>query len=153
SRATQNRAWIYVAGLTGLGVAAASGALAAASAVAAGTLAIMAIAGGFATAGFATINNPALADVYTVAANDMETALAEADAQVTQCPYIEDCRVRLAQLMRAIGAARNTLETGRTSNAAGALARATAQKKLLDDEIARATTGAKGPTGSTGATS
>src|SRR5262245_36659701 len=47
TRATQNRSWIYVAGITGLGVAAASGGLAAAGAAAAGTLGLLAISGGF----------------------------------------------------------------------------------------------------------
>src|SRR5262245_3188613 len=41
SRASQNRGWIYVAGILGLGVAAASGGLAAATAVSAGTLGLL----------------------------------------------------------------------------------------------------------------
>src|SRR5262245_46536466 len=47
SRASQNRGWLYVAGILGLGVAAASGGLAVAG-VAAGTLGLLAISGGFA---------------------------------------------------------------------------------------------------------
>src|SRR5262245_42172685 len=48
SRATQNRGWIYVAGITGLGITAASGGLAAAAAVGVGTLGLLSISGGFA---------------------------------------------------------------------------------------------------------
>jgi hypothetical protein len=69
SRATQNRGWLYVAGILGLGVAAASGGLAAATAVGAGTLGLLSISGAFAAGSFATINNEALALSYTVAAN------------------------------------------------------------------------------------
>src|SRR5262245_51777703 len=138
SRATQNRTWIYVAALTGLGVAAASGALAAATAVAAGTLALLAISGGFTASVFATIDNSELANVYTVAANDIGAALTHAEGRVARCPGSEEeCKAELAYLMDAVTTARNTLETARTSSAAGALARATAQKKLLDEEIAK----------------
>src|SRR5262249_14197094 len=56
TRSSQNRGWLYVAGILGIGVAAASGGLAAASAVAAGTLALLAISGGAAGGFFATIN-------------------------------------------------------------------------------------------------
>jgi hypothetical protein len=136
SRATQNRSWIYVAGITGLGVAAASGALAAASAVAAGTLALLAISGGFTAAAFATIDNSELANVYTVAANDIGTALANVEAWSSRCPS-DNCAARLAYLTTTLSKARNMLETARTSSAAGALARASAQKTMLDREIAR----------------
>ena len=137
TRATQNRTWIYVAAITGLGVAAASGALAAATAVAAGTLALLAISGGFTAAAFATIDNSELANVYTVAANDIGTALGNAEGRVARCPFPEECKAELAYLIGAVTTARNMLETARTSSAAGALARATAQKKLLDEEIAK----------------
>lgn len=138
TRATQNRTWIYVAAITGLGVAAASGALAAATAVAAGTLAVLAISGGFTAGAFATIDNSDLANVYTVAANDIDAALASTEARVGRCPFDEECRGQLAYLTNAVANARNTLETARTSSAAGALARATAQRTLLDQEIGRA---------------
>ena len=136
SRATQNRTWIYVAAITGLSVAAASGALAAASTVAAGTLALLAISGGFTAATFATIDNSELANVYTVAANDIGTALANVEAWPGRCPS-DNCAARLAYLTTVLSKARNMLETARTSSAAGALARANAQKTMLDREIAR----------------
>ena len=137
-RTTQNRSWIYVAAVVGLSVAAASGALAAATTVAAGTLALLAISGGFTSATFATIDNSELANVYTVAANNIGKAIANAEARVTRCPNEVDCAAQLAYLTTAITDARNTLETARTASAAGALARATAQKTLLDEEIAKA---------------
>jgi trimeric autotransporter adhesin len=138
TRATQNRTWIYVAAVTGLAVAAASGALAAASGIAAGTLALLAISGGFTSATFATINNSDLANVYTVAANSIGKAIANVEARVTRCPGVMECAGQLAYLTTVLSNARNTLETARTSSAAGALARASAQKTLLDQEISRA---------------
>src|SRR5262245_3667060 len=138
TRATQNRTWIYVAGIVGLGVAAASGGLAAASAVAAGTLALLAISGGFTAGVFATINNTELADVYTVAANDINTAVGNAKERIDRCGRsTEECGAELAYLTNRVTSARNTLETARTASAAGALARAAAQKKLLDEEITK----------------
>src|SRR5262245_34415529 len=80
TRATQNRTWIYVAGITGLGVAAASGGLAAAGAAAV-TIGLLAISGGFTAGVFATIDNAELANVYTVAANDIGTAVANTRAR------------------------------------------------------------------------
>src|SRR6266850_2485024 len=99
TRTTQNRTWIYVAGITGLAVAAASGALAAATAVAAGTLALLAISGGFTAASFATINNSELANVYNVAANDIGTALAAAEARVVVDYTPLNCAAQLATLV------------------------------------------------------
>ena len=136
TRATQNRTWLYVAGIVGLGVAAAAGGLGIAGA-AAGTIALLSVSGGFTAGAFATIDNSELANVYTVAANDIGSALTHVEARMTRCRSAEDCSGQLAYLREAVTTARNTLETARTSSAAGALARATAQKKLLDDEIAK----------------
>lgn len=144
TRATQNRTWIYVAAIGGLGVAAASGALAAATAVAAGTLALLAISGGFTSAAFATIDNSELANVYTVAANNIDTAMGNVQARISRCRGNEnECAGQLAYLTTVVAGARNTLETARTSSAAGALARASAQKTLLDQEITKVTADAK----------
>ena len=79
SRSTQNRWWIYVAGITGIGVAAASGGLAVAAAASATTLALLAISGGATAAAFATLNNEALAQNYTTAANQLDKVLADAE--------------------------------------------------------------------------
>jgi hypothetical protein len=138
TRATQNRSWVYVAGITGLGVAAASGGLAAAGAAAAGTLGLLAISGGFTAGVFATIDNAELANVYTVVANDIGMALANTQARIIRCSRSrEECSAELAYLSNRVTSARNTLETARTTSAAGALARAAAAKKLLDEEITK----------------
>jgi hypothetical protein len=136
TRTTQNRTWIYVAGIMGLGVAAASGALAAATAVAAGTLALLAISGGVAAASFATIDNTELANVYNMAANQLGTALADAEAEVIQDNSEKNCAAQLAHLVTAVSEARNTLETARTNSAAGALIRAQAGQQAIKDIIA-----------------
>jgi len=138
TRATQNRSWLYVAGFTGLGIAAASGGLAAAGAVAAGTLGLLAISGGFTAGVFATIDNAELANVYTVAANDIGTALANTQGRIARCSRSrEECSAEITYLSNRVTSARNTLETARTTSAAGALARAAAAKKLLDEEITK----------------
>jgi hypothetical protein len=136
TRATQNRSWLYVAGIVGLGVAAAAGGLGIVGA-AAGTIALLSVSGGFTAGAFATIDNSELANVYTVAANDINSAMAHVEARMTRCHSLEDCGGQLAYLREAVTTARNTMETARTASAAGALARAAAQKKLLDDEIAK----------------
>lgn len=125
TRSSQNRSWLYVAGILGLGVAAASGGLAAASAVAAGTLALLAISGGFAAGSFATINNEALALSYTVAANSVDTGLKNSRVA------LPDCTVALSVLVVAVSDARTHLEVARTDNAAGAMARAKDQLTLF----------------------
>ena len=131
SRATQNRGWIYVAGILGLGVAAASGALAAATAVGAGTLALLAVSGGFAAGSFVTINNPYLAETYTIAANRVDAALKESEAKRLSTAG-EDCKEALAHLKTGIWEARTKLEESRTNNAVGALDRAKRQQESLN---------------------
>ena len=133
SRATQNRGWIYVAGILGLGVAAASGGLAVASTVGAGTLGLLAISGGFAGGSFATINNEALALSYTVAANDIDKALKNSRATLLAGGT---CAAALSTLNTSVSDARTQIEVKRTDNAAGALGRARDQQKLLNDQIA-----------------
>jgi hypothetical protein len=135
SRATQNRAWIYVAGVLGLGAAAASGALAATTAVAAGTLALLAISGGFSAATFATIDNSDLAALYTVSANSIDAALKTANNLLPEGgPYTgAACGEALRKLREGVSEARTTLEVGRTNTAAGALVRAQAQLKSLKE--------------------
>src|SRR5437867_11853032 len=69
TRATQNRTWLYVAGIVGLGVAAASGGLGVAGG-AAGTIALLSVSGGVPAGGLRTLNNSGLAHVDTVAPHD-----------------------------------------------------------------------------------
>jgi hypothetical protein len=153
TRGTQNRAWIYVAALTGLAVAATSGALAAATAVTAGTLALLSISGGFTAGAFATINNNQLANVYDDAAKEIGTAVANAEAHVwgvspapasttpaSAAPPSEAmCSAQLAELITTVSQARNKLDTARTDSAEGALIRATAGQAALKDIIAAQT--------------
>jgi len=144
SRATQNRGWLYVAGILGLGVAAASGGLAAATAVGAGTLGLLSISGAFAAGSFATINNEALALSYTVAANSVDQALKSARGQLAFVDPNDNnkgytpasCAAALPILIASVSDARTHLEVARTDNAAGALARAKDQLKLLNEQIA-----------------
>ena len=138
TRTTQNRMWLYVGGVTGLAVAAASGGLAAAGAAAAGTLGLLAISGGFTAGALATIDNAELANVYTVAANDIDVALTTTQGRINRCSRTqEECGAEITYLSNRVMSARNTLETARTASAAGALARAAAAKKLLDEEISK----------------
>jgi hypothetical protein len=132
SRSSQNRAWLYVAAILGLGVMAASGGLAAASAATVGTLGLLSISGAFAAGSFATINNEALALSYTVAANSVDKALA--DSRLALQP--RSCTTALSLLVTNVSEARTHLEVARTDNAAGALARAKDAMKLLSDQIA-----------------
>jgi hypothetical protein len=140
SRASQNRAWIYVAAILGLGVAAASGGLAAATAVGVGTLGLLSISGGFSAAAFATISNADLAQLYTIAANQVDQALKESDAELSvgagtryDDPH---CAQALGVLKAKVSEARTALEVNRTNTAAGAIARAVEQRNALDKVIA-----------------
>src|SRR5262249_40172523 len=145
SRASQNRGWIYVAGILGLGVMAASGGLAAAASVGAGTLGLLSISGAFAAGSFAPINNEGLALSYTVAGNSVDQSLKIARDQLVFIDAPADakpsytqtsCAVALKTLSDGVSDARTHLEVARTDNAAGALARAKDQLKLLNDQIA-----------------
>jgi len=144
SRASQNRGWLYAAGILGLGVMAASGGLAAASTVGAGTLALLAISGGFAGGAFAAINNEALALSYTVAANSVDESLKNARGQLAFVDPNDpnkgykgaSCAAALPILMAGVSAARTHLEVARTDNAAGAMARAKDQLTLLNKQVA-----------------
>ena len=134
SRASQNRGWIYIAGITGLGVAAASGGLAAAATVGAGTLALLSLSGGFAAGTFATINNEELAHSYTIAVNRVDRALNSADAMLPPAARFgspDACGQALAHLKNGVLVARTKLEDARTHNALGALDRATEQQKKI----------------------
>ena len=141
TRASQNRGWIYVAGILGLAVAAASGGLAAATAVGAGTIGLLTLSGGFAAGSFAAVNNESLALSYTVAANSVDEALKTARQQHRD-PNNSDtftpasCAAALTILVVAVSDARTHLEVARTDNAAGAMARAKDQLKLLNEQVA-----------------
>jgi hypothetical protein len=132
SRATQNRFWIYAAGILGLGAAAASGGLAAAAAGAT-TIALVAISGGFAAGTFAAIDNSELAKVYTIAANKIEATVLDADRQqrAASTPPDAGCAAALGVLKDGVSEARTMLELARTNNAVLALIRAKEEQKAL----------------------
>ena len=135
SRASQNRFWIYGAGILGLGAVAAGGALAAAGAATVGMMALLSISGGFSAGFFATIDNPALADVYTIAATKIDAALKDAHARIPPTLYVtandEVCKAALNDLRARVSDARSRLEEARTDSAKAALQRAAAQQEAL----------------------
>jgi hypothetical protein len=105
SRASQNRWWIYVAAITGLGAAAATGGLAAAGAAGVGTLALLGISGGFAAGTFGTLENTELAKMYTLSANSVDKALLRADAHLKGVAQVPAAEARLARLEKRRAAA------------------------------------------------
>ncbi len=137
TRASQNRFWIYGAGILGLGAAAASGGLAAAGAATVGTLALLSISGGFSAGFFATIDNPTLADIYTIAANKIDVALKDARAKTPATRTGETCKQALDGLRAAVSDARTKLEEARTDTAKAALQRAAAQQEALQSLAAQ----------------
>ncbi len=145
SRATMNRGSLYVAGILALAVTAASGGLAAATAVAAGTLALLAVSGGFAAGSFAVIDNKDLAELYTISANSVDTALKESHALLPPEKWYENpgtCGRALRVLRDQVSDARTTLEVARTNVAVGALVRAKEQQRILNELIAAQPTSA-----------
>jgi hypothetical protein len=137
SRASQNRAWIYVAGVLGLGAIAASGGLAAAGAAALGTIALINISGGFSAGAFATIDNSTLAEIYTISANAIDVARTEAMQKVPPAPYSDQakCKEALDLLRSKVSSARADLEEARTNSAKAAVMRAAAQQEGLKKQI------------------
>lgn len=135
SRASQNRFWIYGAGILGLGAVAATGGLAAVGAATVGTLALLSISGGFSAGFFATIDNPTLADIYTIAATKVDAALKDAHAQIPPTLYATTndvaCKTALNDLRARVSDARSRLEEARTDSAKAALQRAAAQQEAL----------------------
>ena len=139
SRATQNRWWIYAAGIIGLGTVAATGGLAAATAVGVGTLALLSVSGGFTTGVFATLDNSALADIYTIAANRVDTAMKKADSKLSRTDRHRDqarCGEALVRLRGLVSEARTKLERARTDSAVASVERAAAQQQALRQLVA-----------------
>jgi hypothetical protein len=125
---------IYVTGITGLGVVAAAGGLAAAAAVRVGTLALLSISGGFTAGTFAVIDNADLAKSYTIAAKRVDTALTEADGMLPSGSRLgnpEACGDALLKLKESVTDARTILEASRTDVAVGAIDRAREAQKTM----------------------
>ena len=102
SRASQNRWWIYVAAITGLGAAAATGGLAAAGAAGVGTLALLGISGGFAAATFGTIDNTELAKMYAHSANSVDRAIQRANVRFNGMTRFAEAEAKRARLKRVL---------------------------------------------------
>jgi hypothetical protein len=139
ARATHNRSWIYAAGLLGLGALAASGGLAVVGAATAGTLGLLTISGGFSAGAFATVDNSTLAELYTIAANKVDAALAAARKTGPAAPYVDAdvsrCKTALDDLREKVSEARIELEEARTDSAKASLVRAAAALETLRKQV------------------
>jgi hypothetical protein len=133
ARASMNRFSIYVAGILGLGTAAATGGLGAAGAAAL-TLALLSISGGFASGTFAVIENGELAKSYAISANEIEKGITSATADAISDP--SHCGKPLTKLNCYLTKAKTELETARTMNAVGAAKRAENELTELKKVIA-----------------
>jgi len=147
SRATQNRWWIYAAGTLALGTAAAAGGLGLAGGAGL-TIGLLSLSGGFASGFFAYIDNPTLADIYTLSANQVGDALSKARGELrydNEKGTLEpaSCQEALKTLDNAVTLAKSGLESARTDSAAAAVARGKAQldafKKFLETATPTAT--------------
>jgi hypothetical protein len=138
SRASQNRWWLYVAGVLGLGAAAASGGLAAAGAAGVGTLALLGISGGFAAGTFGTLNNPELAKMYSLSATSVDKAVQRAEARASGVTRLRQAQAKDARLKKLVDdaekAALNAADAARQApgDAAKQGAKQAADAKLLD---------------------
>ncbi len=148
SRASQNRAWIYVAGGLALGAAAATGGLGAAGAATL-TIALVSVSGGFTSGLFAMIENSTLADIYSMSANEIATALDKSRALLKYryldkgAPKVEgehryelvydpnSCASARNELGAGVTSASNKLESARTNSAVAAVLRAEAEVKKV----------------------
>ena len=150
SRASQNRAWIYVGGTLALGTLSATGGMGAAV-VAGLSIALLSIFGGFSSGVFAILNNSELADVYTICANRLAVAIAESQAKIdfdAEGRIIPStCESAFNHLQGEIAAASTDLETARTNNAVASVMRAQAQLDQLRQMLPTATpTSTQAPT-------
>jgi hypothetical protein len=113
SRATLNESVIYVGGtiaLAGLSVVSGLGIAAAASTE---TLGLIGVSTGFTSGFLAFMNNSAKAGFYTVAANKISTALADANKKVTASPTSTTYSEATQLLAEEVSQAANELETER----------------------------------------
>jgi hypothetical protein len=138
SRATQNRWWLYVAAITGLGAAAATGGLAAAGAAGVGTLALLGISGGFAAATFGTLNNDELAKMYTLSANSVDKGLQKADAYHKGVAQVPAAEAKIARLEKRRAAATDPAVQAKLD---AAITRARAELKVAEAKAQAAMNG------------
>lgn len=135
TRATMNEWSIYLAGTIALGALSAVGGLGIAAAASTTTIGLIGVSSGFAAGFFGLLNNSARAGFYTVAANDIASALAEAAKKVGAIPTAESFTDATMFLHDKVEAAAIWLETKRSEAAAAAAAavqKEQANQKLQD---------------------
>lgn len=135
TRASQNRAWIYIAGILALGTTAATGGLAALGGAAV-ALTALSLSGGFASGSFALIDNQTLAAVYTSSANRLAEGLRDAEKKADfdgGTRTGESCESALVTLAAARTTAQTELETARSNASAAAMIRAREETTRLDE--------------------
>lgn len=135
TRATMNEWSVYLAGTIALGALGAVGGLGIAAATSTTTIGLIGVSSGFASGFFGLLNNSARAGFYTVAANDIAAALAEADKTVGTPPSAKTYTAAKTILHDKVEAAATWLETKRSEAAAAAAAykqKDEANQKLQD---------------------
>jgi len=132
SRATLNEWAIYAAGtiaLAGLSVVAGLGLAAAASAT---TIGLVGVSSGFAASFFAFMDNSTKAGFYTVAANDLTTALDKATQTTGTNPTATEYGAATKALSDSVSRIINELESHRFTAAAAAASSQQVQKAQQD---------------------
>jgi len=136
TRATMNEWAIYAAGTIALGALAAVGGLGLAAAASVTTIGLIGVSSGFASSVFALADNKTRAGFYTVAANDIGSALADANKKVTGAPDLAKGYADATLILSdRVHKAANALEDKRYEAAAAAAAAsktADASKKLQE---------------------
>lgn len=138
TRATMNEWSIYLGGTIALGALSAVAGLGLAAAAATTTIGLIGVSSGFASGFFALLDNKTRAGFYTVAANEIASALAEADTKAVGATTPQAYTAATGLLAEKVSAAAATLETKRYEAAAAAAAAAkTAESTARLEELAR----------------
>lgn len=133
TRATMNEWSVYIGGTIALGALGAVGGLGLAAAAATTTIALIGVSSGFAAGFFALLDNKTRAGFYTVAANDIASAVTEAD-KIAGIPTDPDDYIKATGLLtEKVTLAANLLETKRYEAAAAAAA--TAQREESNKKL------------------
>lgn len=132
SRATLNEWAIYTAGTIALAGLSVVGGLGLAAAASASTIGLVGVSTGFASGFFAFMDNRTRAGFYTVAANDLSTALAKATQTVGVSPTAAQYDEATKALADSVSRTANQLESQRSSAAAAAAASQQIQKAQRD---------------------
>ncbi|MDO8475640.1 MAG: IPT/TIG domain-containing protein [Candidatus Rokubacteria bacterium] len=138
TRATMNEWSIYLAGTIALGALSAVGGLGIAAAASTTTIGLIGVSSGFASGFFGLLNNSARAGFYTVAANEIASALAEAARRVGTPPTAQSYTAATVILHDKVEAAAIWLETKRSEAAAAAAAAAQKEQatQQMQDKLA-----------------